>query len=199
MARFIGGMFGAALLVTIPAFTSEIADDKFVQFVLEKFTFSNDTIFRCRIRGTLSSLLVLSCNIGTVFGFVIANYLDYYEQIKANIMLPILFLVLINFFPETPEYLLKRNQRIVSRSWELNRFSHYCLMYNLGSNFCIFQAAEKSRNFYRGIKSAPSIEMKRLNEQDTKTYERIEQQNAGLSLSDFCAYLNYIPFWQINS
>lgn len=116
MARFIGGMFGAALLVTIPAFTSEIADDKFVQFVLEKFTFSNDTIFRCRIRGTLSSLLVLSCNIGTVFGFVIANYLDYYEQIKANIMLPILFLVLINFFPETPEYLLKRNQRIVSRS-----------------------------------------------------------------------------------
>lgn len=115
MARFIGGMVGAALLIVIPAFTSEIADDKFVQFVWEKITFSKN-IFCCRVRGTLSSLLVLSCNIGTVSGFVIANYLDYHEQIKANIMLPILFLVLINFFPETPEYLLKQNQRIVSRS-----------------------------------------------------------------------------------
>lgn len=59
-------------------------------------------------------MLILVYNAGVLFGFVIANYLDYYGQIKINIILPIIFLAAFNYFPETPEYLLKRNQNIVS-------------------------------------------------------------------------------------
>lgn len=70
--------------------------------------------FCSRVRGTLGSMLILVYNAGVLFGFVIANYLDYYGQIKINIILPIIFLAAFNYFPETPEYLLKRNQNIVS-------------------------------------------------------------------------------------
>lgn len=59
-------------------------------------------------------MLILSANAGVLLGFVIANYLDYFGQIKANIMLPTLFLLLFTFFPESPEFLSKRNQKIVS-------------------------------------------------------------------------------------
>lgn len=131
---------------------------------------------------------MLSCNIGTVFGFVIASYFDYYGQIKINIAFPILFLILINYFPETPEYLLRRNQRIVSMITSQHD-------YNLSSylSHFHFQSAEKSRNFYRGIRAPPSLEMKRFNEPE-KTYEKIEHDSTGLSLSDFCAYTICIVF-----
>lgn len=59
-------------------------------------------------------MLVLAANLGTLFGFVIANYLDFYGQIKANIMFPIVFLIAINSFPETPAFLLKCNLKDVS-------------------------------------------------------------------------------------
>lgn len=59
-------------------------------------------------------MLITIYNAGVLFGFVIANYLDYFGQIKINIVLPIIFLAAFNYFPETPEYLLKRNQKIVS-------------------------------------------------------------------------------------
>lgn len=70
--------------------------------------------FCFRVRGTLGSILITIYNAGVLFGFVIANYLDYFGQIKINIVLPIIFLAAFNYFPETPEYLLKRNQKIVS-------------------------------------------------------------------------------------
>ncbi|XP_031623042.1 facilitated trehalose transporter Tret1-like [Contarinia nasturtii] len=138
VARFICGYAGGASLVVIPIFVSEIAEDK--------------------VRGTLASMLILSCNAGCLFGFVVPIYFNYIEQIKINMMLPTLFLVLFYFFPETPEYLLKRNQKTL---------------------------AEKSTNFYRGLKNPPSYEMKQINEQE-KTYEKIEQESTSISFSDFC-------------
>lgn len=64
-------------------------------------------------------MMILACNAGVLFGFVIANYLDYYGQIKAHIMLPTFFLLFFTFFHESPEYLLKRNQKIVSDRHEM--------------------------------------------------------------------------------
>lgn len=94
--RLIMGFVGAGAIITIPVYVSEIAED--------------------RVRGTLNSMLILACNAGVLFAFVIAGFLDYSEQLKINIMLPVLFLVAFYFFPESPEYLLKRNQTIVSEA-----------------------------------------------------------------------------------
>lgn len=58
-------------------------------------------------------MLILSTNAGALFGFAISLFLDYYGQLKINLLIPTLFLVLYHFFPETPEYLLKRNQKKV--------------------------------------------------------------------------------------
>lgn len=52
-----------------------------------------------RVRGTLNSMMILFCNTGVLVGFLLANYLDYFGQIKANIMLPTLFLLLFTYFP----------------------------------------------------------------------------------------------------
>lgn len=137
--RIVMGFCGAGCYITVPVFVSEIAADK--------------------VRGTLNSMLILSCNAGVLFGFVIAGFADYNMQLKINIALPILFLAAFNYFPETPEFLLKRNQKI---------------------------AAEKSKNFYNGFKNAPPVEMKSMVQQE-KIYEKIENENesTGLSLSDF--------------
>lgn len=137
-ARFFSGFIGGGLYIVVPIYVYEISE--------------------ARVRGTLASMLILIYNSGILFGFVIANYLDYFGQIKINIILPIIFLAAFNYFPETPEYLLKRNQKI---------------------------AAEKSRNFYRGIKNVRTLEMKKVDEND-KTYEKIESESTTISFADFC-------------
>lgn len=58
-------------------------------------------------------MLVLFANAGCLFGFAISLFLDYYGQIKINIIIPILFLITFHYFPETPEFLLKQNQKEV--------------------------------------------------------------------------------------
>lgn len=60
-------------------------------------------------------MLILITNAGCMFGFSITGFLDYFGQIKMNIMLPVLFLLLFYLFPETPEFLLKQNKKSVSR------------------------------------------------------------------------------------
>lgn len=138
-------------------------------------------------------MLILIYNGGVLFGFVIASFFDYFGQIKINIMLPIIFLAAFNYFPETPEYLLKRNQKIV-------RELHFLVLhfwYPLLPFLMQLQAAEKSRNFYRGIKNPRSLELKKVVEHD-KAYEKIESDSTSLSLSDFCAYfgpfIHFHPF-----
>lgn len=59
-------------------------------------------------------MMILACNFGVLLGFIFAIYLDYYGQIKAHIMLPTTFLALFTFFPETPEYLTRTDQKLVS-------------------------------------------------------------------------------------
>lgn len=51
------------------------------------------------------------------------------------------------------------------------------------------QAAEKSLNFFRGIDSKPSAETQKLDEKE-KVYEKVENNDDnGLSLSDFCTFI----------
>lgn len=58
-------------------------------------------------------MLILTTNAGCVFGFFISSFLDYSGQIKINLMIPVLFLLLIHFFSESPEFLLKQNKKNV--------------------------------------------------------------------------------------
>lgn len=87
ISRFLGGIAGGATFILIPLYITEIAED--------------------RIRGSLGSCLVLSCNIGLLLAFVLGNYLDYYIIPYVYLSLPLLFLVAFAFLPESPPYLLK--------------------------------------------------------------------------------------------
>lgn len=141
-------------------------------------------------------MLILIYNGGVLFGFVIASFFDYSGQIKINIMLPIIFLAAFNYFPETPEYLLKRNQKIVRELYFLI-LNFWCRLLISSLFLMQSQAAEKSRNFYRGIKNPRSLELKKVDEHD-KAYEKIDSNSTSLSLSDFCVYfgpfIHFRPF-----
>lgn len=66
-----------------------------------------------RIRGKLGSLMILFFNLGILVGYICGKSLDYITVPKVLILLPILFVVGFIFLPNTPQYLLKRNQLYV--------------------------------------------------------------------------------------
>lgn len=78
----------------MPVFISEIASD--------------------RVRGSLGSLLVFSCNIGILFAFVLGNYVSYIASPIILLAIPVAFLVSIVFFPESPQCLMKNGNEEVN-------------------------------------------------------------------------------------
>lgn len=66
-----------------------------------------------RLRGMLGSLLVLIINFGILLLYVIDNLFRYYNQIRILVVIPILFLAIFKFFPETPEFLQKEGHILV--------------------------------------------------------------------------------------
>lgn len=93
-ARFALGLVGGGIFVVVPAFISEIAEDS--------------------VRGTLGSSLVLATNLGTVLGFTFGEYCSYNFSPILVIVLTVVFLCAIYFFPETPAVLTKMNRMKVS-------------------------------------------------------------------------------------
>lgn len=94
VARLLSGFSGAGVFVLIPLFVAEIAEDS--------------------VRGSLGSLLVLNCNIGILIAFVLGNYLSYTTGVIVLASLPILFLIVFPFFPESPQYLMKSgNEEVI--------------------------------------------------------------------------------------
>jgi MFS family permease len=89
-SRFFSGMGGGGLFILIPIFVNEISVD--------------------RVRGSLGSLLVFTCNFGILFGYVAGYFFDYVTSAWLFLPLPVIFFVGFLFFPETPVYLLKRNK-----------------------------------------------------------------------------------------
>lgn len=67
-----------------------------------------------RIRGVLGSLLILTCNGGVLFGFIV-GFLDYFTQLKVLIMIPAIFFVVFKYFPESHVYLDQKQKTHVSR------------------------------------------------------------------------------------
>ncbi|XP_050328763.1 facilitated trehalose transporter Tret1-2 homolog [Bactrocera neohumeralis] len=89
-ARFCGGMTGGGNYVVIPIFIGEVVDPA--------------------IRGRLTSLFTLTLNSGMLVGYTMSSNVPYHMIPLLVISLPVLFLLIETFFPETPTYLLQRAQ-----------------------------------------------------------------------------------------
>ncbi|XP_004527357.2 facilitated trehalose transporter Tret1-2 homolog isoform X2 [Ceratitis capitata] len=90
LARFLGGITGGGTYVVIPIFIGEIVDPT--------------------IRGRLTSLFTLTLNSGMLAGFTLSSNVPYHIIPLVVISLPLLFLLIETFFPETPTFLLYREQ-----------------------------------------------------------------------------------------
>lgn len=63
-----------------------------------------------KIRGSLGSFFILSTNFGMLLIFAAGNILDYHTTPKVMLILPVSFVALFSFFPDTPIYLLRNNR-----------------------------------------------------------------------------------------
>lgn len=156
-------------------------------------------IFFFRVRGTLGSLLVLTCNVGILFGYILAEYFAYFAQIKILLTIPVLYLLLHNYFPESPEYFMKRNQPKVRIEYKSN-----VILKKYIFDVCeMFQLARKSKSFYGRFaeddinpskmiknKTNENIEILAEEEKIVEKFElEVEEEVTSLSLADFCEYL----------
>lgn len=88
-SRVISGFAGGGLYSIIPSYISEIADD--------------------RVRGTLGSTVVFSCNLGIFFSFICGEYVDYLTVPLIMVPGTLAFLVLFFRVPDSPTFLAKKN------------------------------------------------------------------------------------------
>lgn len=69
------------------------------------------------MRGALNSLYDPLNNLGIILSFFLANYMDWLDQVKVQLIVPIIFMVAMFFLPESPEYLTNRNKKKVAKMW----------------------------------------------------------------------------------
>lgn len=62
------------------------------------------------VRGTLGTIITVSCNFGILLSFIAGHLLTYAELPYYLIAIPVLFLVLFVWFPESPIYLMMNNE-----------------------------------------------------------------------------------------
>lgn len=88
MSRFLSGIAGAGIFFVLPVYVAEISDKK--------------------IRGFLSSVISIVCNLGILVEFILADYVGYRDVAKVLVVLSIIFLVGFAFMHESPQYLVSR-------------------------------------------------------------------------------------------
>ncbi|CAG2065500.1 unnamed protein product, partial [Timema podura] len=100
VARFMIGTVGAGNTVLCPLYVTEIAEDD--------------------VRGSLGTYVMLFFSIGVLQSYIVGSYASYQVLGFACISLPILFVFLFYWMPESPVYLMSRNRHMESRkalSW----------------------------------------------------------------------------------
>lgn len=90
-SRFISGIGQGIVYVICPMYIGEIADKN--------------------IRGSLGSFIKLMVTFGELYGHAIGPFVSYGVLAYASIIIPIIFFVTFSFMPESPYYLLMKNQR----------------------------------------------------------------------------------------
>lgn len=103
-------------------------------------------------------MLMLSVNFGVLIGFIVSSHIAYHIIPFCILVLPIIYLLLILMFPETPQYLLRKKK---------------------------FTAAEESFRFYKncGIDSKKDDHDNSFDQ--LKSVIETRSENASLSLRDF--------------
>lgn len=86
-ARCIGGVGSLGVLTLIPIYVAEISTTN--------------------LRGTLNSTVALEIYLGVCFSYVLGAYVTYFWYNLIAMMLPVLFIVILFFLPETPIYLVR--------------------------------------------------------------------------------------------
>ncbi|XP_011181201.2 facilitated trehalose transporter Tret1-like [Zeugodacus cucurbitae] len=140
-ARFASGITGGGTWVVIPIFISEIADPT--------------------IRGRLTSLFTLFLNGGMLTGYTLSSYVPYHIIPMAVILLPLLYLIIETYFPETPSYLLHCGKE---------------------------EEAEKSLKFYLNYRDPNKLEVEQFNIKYAELKSAVKQQKSqsdAVTLRDF--------------
>lgn len=109
------------------------------------------------------SLFTLTLNMGMTAGYILSSYVPYHIIPIAVIVLPLLYLFIETFFPETPSYLLIHGKE---------------------------EQAENSLKFYMNhTGNATKLEIEQFNVKFAELKSAVKQQksqNDGVTLKDFC-------------
>ncbi|KAH8241422.1 hypothetical protein KR026_002450 [Drosophila bipectinata] len=137
-ARFLGGFTGGVSYVVLPIFISEIADTS--------------------IRGALTSILMLSVNLGILVGYIASSYLDYHVVPLVVSFLPIVYFLANLMLPESAPYLLKTNK---------------------------LTAAEKSFRYYKNQRGDKQSSMETFEELRLAVLSQKMNGTSGITFKDF--------------
>lgn len=123
------------------------------------------------IRGALMSMGMMFLSCGVLIGFILPTKVDYYLTPCIAVALPIIYVVVFCFFPETPQSLLKSGR---------------------------LSEAEAAFNFYKGINNEIKPQMSRSVE-ESKTAREVQSEfealktiiltgnaNVPVKIDDFC-------------
>ncbi|KAG4074992.1 hypothetical protein HA402_014571 [Bradysia odoriphaga] len=138
-SRLLVGIVGGGVYVIVPVIIAEVTED--------------------RVRGMLTSILSLACNAGVLLAFVVGHFFDYTIVAQILLIVPIIYVLVVVPFPETPSYLLSMNRT---------------------------EEAEKSFKFYRNIKrksQTTDLFRNEFNELKQKFSEKNEKSIAASSLA----------------
>lgn len=107
-----------------------------------------------------------------LFGYILSSYVPYHIIPMAVILLPVLYLLIAIYFPETPSYLLHCGKE---------------------------EEAEKSLKFYLNYKALTKLETEQFNIKYAELKSAVKQQRAqsdAVTLRDFCKsiYTIYTSF-----
>lgn len=91
LARFLTGLGIAGTVLIVPIYILEIAD--------------ND------LRGILSSFIGLTINAGVLIPFGLGHYLGYYKLALISLTVPVAFVLIFIWLPETPMFFLIKGKR----------------------------------------------------------------------------------------
>ncbi|KNC32811.1 putative facilitated trehalose transporter Tret1-2 [Lucilia cuprina] len=152
VARFLIGITGGGIFLVIPIFISEIAD--------------------ASLRGTLSSLLMLFLSFGIMMGFVFSSLLDYYLNSCIIITFPILYLVVLTKFPETPQFLL-RKQKI--------------------------EKAHKAFKFYKNLTKSKNIEATKVEQQELNVDGEFQELKLNILTNNIEEKLSFKDFVSVEA
>lgn len=78
------------------------------------------SIFCHSVRGVLISIFEPAFISGVLLSYLFGNFLNCADQAKIQLIPSVIFGLALFFIPETPQYYIKRNNKIVVINWIIN-------------------------------------------------------------------------------